>query len=165
MRLGEMTVQTAKNVGSMSRAAEAAGVAEEEYQKLTFAMRKVGGDAQMVKDALGTLSERAVDARMGAKGVTEDFSALGITVDELQNKQPGELFRLVARRVRNAESDTKALKGAVALLGDEVGNKLVSRIRSGEQGIEALRNQAESANVVLGEQQVAALCRAMKAQV
>jgi chromosome segregation ATPase len=158
-RIADMAIQISDSVGTMTRMAEASGVAEREYQKLSFAMRKIGGDSEMLKDALGTVSERAVDARMGAVGMREDFSALGITVDQLRNKTPGELFRLVAKRIRNTESDTKALKGAVALLGDEVGNKLVGRIRSGEQGLQALRNQAEETNVVLGAEQVDALER------
>jgi hypothetical protein len=156
-RVGEMAIQTAEAVGPMARMAEASGVAEKEYQKLSFAFRKVGGDSQMLKDALGTLSERATDAQMGAQGIVDDFSTLGITVDQLRNKQPGELFRLVAKRVRNTESDTRALKGAVSLLGDEVGNKLAGRLRSGEKGLEALRQQAEQTSVVLGEKQVTAL--------
>lgn len=163
VKVGSMAVQTSRSVAEMKRASEATGVAAEEYQKLKFAMRKAGGDAQMLKEALATVAERAIDAKMGAKGVREDFASIGITVDDLQNKGPGELFNMLASRIRNAESESRALKGAVSLLGDEVGNKLVSRIRSGEQGLDALRQQAEELDVVLSKSQINALDRADQA--
>lgn len=159
-RMGKEFVNTA---GDIERNADAAGTGVKEWQKLKFAFKKAGLQGDDLKDVLGTLSERAFDAKKGAQGVQEDFSSIGVSVDDLEGKNPAQLFEEVAEGIKTTESKTKSAKAAVSLFGDEIGNKLLTRLKEGEDGLTSFIDKAGKAGIVLDKQTVQQAQKAQKA--
>lgn len=163
VRLAEMQTQFVENTAAIDRNASSVGASVEQYQALQFAFERAGVGSDELQEALGTISERAEKAKLGAKGMIEDFGALNVTVGDLKGKNPGQLFRLVARRIGEAESDTKALQGATALLGDNIASKLTPRLRENANFFDEMADRAKETGNVLGQDAVDDAEKAQKA--
>lgn len=162
-RLGEMQTQFVANTAALERNATAVGTSVEEYQALQFAFERANLGGDELQEALGTIAERAEDAKSGAQGMIEDFGSIGITVQDLQGLSPSETFQMVARRIGKAETESQALKGATSLLGDSLATELTPRLRENADFFEEMTSRAQETGNVLGEETVDDAQRAQKA--
>jgi len=147
-QFGADALRSAEQVERMSRSLD---VSRQRVQELTFTFARFGLQQEDVTDALSTLADRAQDAQQGAQGMIDDFRTVGLTVDDLRGKDPGELFDTFARAVANSDDATAATAATVRILGDEVGQKLLPLIREGEAGLERFARQAQRAGVVMDD--------------
>lgn len=148
---GREMVKFTQRASRIRRNAQAAGLTAQAYQELLFAFERFGLEGRDLMETLSTLSERQYDARQGSEGLRDDFRSLGITMADLKTASPEELLRKVAAGLEETEDPTSRLKGAVSLLGDEVGNELVAHLAGGERGLEELTDQARNAASTLDE--------------
>jgi len=142
----EATLLSAQNT---ERQARSLGMTAEEFQKVSFAFRQFGGDSADISDAFNTLSDRAQDAKDGMQSFIDDFKLVGIEVDDLENKDPAELFRLFADGVASVDDPTRRAAGVVRILGDDVGRRLLPMLMDGSEGLDELGNQAEETGQIL----------------
>jgi transcription initiation factor TFIIIB Brf1 subunit/transcription initiation factor TFIIB len=131
---------------TIDRQARSLGISAEEFQRISFAFRQFGADSSDISDAFNTLSDRAQDAKDGMQSFIDDFKLVGIEVDDLKGKEPGELFRLFAEGVSNVEDPTRRAAGVVRILGDDVGRRLLPMLMEGTEGLDALGKQANIAS-------------------
>jgi len=128
---------------TIERQARSLGITAEEFQRISFAFRQFGADSSDISDAFNTLSDRAQDAKDGMQSFIDDFKLVGIEVDDLENKDPGELFRLFADGVASIDDPTRRAAGVVRILGDDVGRRLLPMLMDGSDGLEQLGDQAD----------------------
>jgi len=136
---------------TIDRQARSLGTSAEEFQRISFAFRQFGADSSDISDAFNTLSDRAQDAKDGMQSFIDDFKLVGIEVDDLKGKDPGELFRLFAEGVSNVEDPTRRAAGVVRILGDDVGRRLLPMLMDGTEGLDALGKQAEETGQVFSD--------------
>lgn len=112
------------------RSAHAFGMSTSRVQELSFAYQALGASQDDLADTLGTLTDRATDAIEGSKTYRKEFKRIGVSIDELKGKNPGELFDLYVRGVSNATDVNAALTASVRLLGDDLGRRISKGIRT-----------------------------------
>ena len=156
-------VDTAKALEEVRRQAEALGTSAESIQELTQTFREFQLDSNDVADALGTLADRAKDAEEGTKSFIDDFALLGVSVDDLRNKRPEELFRLVAERVAEIEDPTRRTAGIVRIFGDDLGRKLNPLLLQGARGLDTYAEKWHALGLIVDEDGVDKTAQASEA--
>ncbi len=146
--LGALTAAITANASSVARQSReitllssVLQVDTNRAQALSFAFSQFGADADDVADAFGTITDRALDAGAGSKAFAEDFSLLGISVDELRNKSPMELFDRFADAMGKTENHAKRVAAAYRVFGDDVGRKLVPMLLNGSDTLNAMQQE------------------------
>jgi methyl-accepting chemotaxis protein len=142
--------QALRRIQDIQRTALALGESTATVQELNYTFAQFGLQSEDVSDALNTLADRAQDAVDGTKSMVEDFGLLGLTVEDLRGKDPGELFTTLAGAVARVEDPTARAAGVVRLLGDDLGRRLLPLLIEGADGVRRYREEAQELNVVLG---------------
>lgn len=138
--LGALSAQSADFAEEVLRSADAFGITVEKYQELRFAFQALGASTDDLADAMGTLTDRAVDAMEGGKTYRKEFERIGIAVDDLRGKDPAQLLMMWTEAASNATDETQAITSAVRLLGDDLGRRIARGLRtSGSNFIEYIR--------------------------
>ncbi|MDZ7803114.1 hypothetical protein [Thiohalophilus sp.] len=148
-QFAQRTLEASENTVRLSDSLDAQVSTVEE---LTYTFQQFRLGQNDVADALATLSDRAEDAKSGTKSMIEDFGLLGISVEDLRNKDPGELFALFAEGVKNTEDPGKRLAGVVRTLGDDLGRKLLPLLLEGEDGLNQFADAGREAGAVMGDE-------------
>ena len=109
------------------------GVAVETFQHLDYAARQSGGSIEDMGKAFKALAVRQLDAKQGNKQYLEAFQRYGITLDELQSKNPEQLFARIAEQVERGVNKANELADVQRLLGRS-GTELLPTMQAGLGG-------------------------------
>jgi hypothetical protein len=160
--LAYMTDRTLDSVQQLERLADTTGFSAERIQELRFAFRATGGDVERLDDNLGEMSQRMGEAISEAKRtggevgeMGEGFIEAGLSIQQLENMAPEQVFQRVIRAMAQAETQTEALSIAAKTFGDEGGRAMVAFAREGADRIERLTERAREMGVVMDEDVVA----------
>ena len=150
VRLGEALTNTAQRVG----------VTVEELQELRAAAATVGVEASTVDMALQRFARRVGEAAAGG-GVLHDVLrendiALRDANGEIRDQV--DILADFADAIENAGSEQEQLLLAFQAFDSE-GATLVNLLREGADGLDELRERAEAAGLVLGDEQAQSLSR------
>lgn len=106
------------------------GISTDEVQKFQYAARQSGIEIEDVMDNMKDLSKSAAEATAGNEGKASMFKTLGIDVDQLRNKNPAEIFRLVAAAIGDMD-DTVTPEALIAIegLGGGAGIKTLNMMK------------------------------------
>lgn len=154
--LAAQAISTARAAEAADRQARSLALGVEAAQEYTAIFEGMGADANDVGDVFNTLADRARDAQDGMQSFIDDFSLIGLTVDDLRDKEPEQLFLDFADAIASTEDVTTRNAAAVRLLGDDVGNRLLPMLLEGSAGIAAMREEARRLGLVMSEQDIAA---------
>ena len=109
------------------------GVAVETFQHLDYAARQSGGSIEDMGKAFKALAVRQLDAKQGNRQYLEAFQRYGITLDELENKNPEQLFARIAEQVEKGANKANELADVQRLLGRS-GTELLPTMQAGLGG-------------------------------
>ena len=154
--LGLQADATAREAVELDRLAKSVGTTAQEIGGLALAFGKVGGDTGDVADVLGTLADRAEDAKGGMQSFIDDFALIGLEVDDLKGKDPVGLLDAFADAIAATEDPNKRVAASVRILGDDVGNKLLPVLMRGSAGLDAFKESALATGAVLDADATAA---------
>ena len=130
-----------------------AGVSAESFQRLAYAARTSGTDADAFADVLADLGEKAVDAATGNEDLQKTFRALGVnvrTVDGNMRKSDALLADVADAFARMEDGPVKTAI-ALQLLSDE-GARLIPLLNQGSTGLQKLGGEAARLGLVLDGQ-------------
>ena len=148
----------AKEVGEFAREvrdlAPSLGTTTDQLQEWEYVFARFGLELADVSDAFATLSDRTEDALAGTQSMVEDFSLIGISVDQLRGKNPQQLFELFADGVSKTEDKNRALTSIVRTLGDDLGRKLAPALMLGSEGMAKMRQEAQDLGIVLDSENI-----------
>ena len=124
------------------------GFSVEALGELKFAAEQSGASLETIEKAAKRMSSTVFDAGLGLKSTTDSLDALGISVSDLQNLSPEQQFQLFANAL--ADVDDASTRAALAQdIFGRSGTELLPLFTQGEQGMAALREQAEQLGVVM----------------
>lgn len=152
--LGKAGLNTAKEMTSsldeLAKNSRALGINVESYQRLSYAMRRGGASDEQFSTALQTLTKRMDEASNGSKEALKQFKGLGITVDEIKNSNPEEMFLRLADSIAAIEDPVERAKEATRLFGGG-GMRIAEAMSVGSDGLRALGKEAERTGNVATE--------------
>jgi len=96
------------------------------------------------------------------KSFQQDFALVGISVDDLRGKSPGQLFDLFAAKISQIKDPTDRTAAAVRIFGDDVGRRLLPLLIEGRKGLKKYADQAREVGAVQSDEMVQSGAQAAK---
>lgn len=134
-----------ESISSIDEAATEAGIAVEDYQRLTYASQMLG-----VKSETMGASLRKVYSVLGqiASGSGESYSEalgkLGLSFEELSSEGTVEAFYDIVDALREMGDTTDRLGIVTTLFGEDLATKVLPYIEAGSQALEDYGDQAST---------------------
>lgn len=141
-------------VKQLSLTAERLGVNTDEVQKLSYAATMTGTNLDTIATALDKLAkakEKILRGEAGSNELAESFGRFGITIKQLQNLTPDQLFDAISESVAKTGANAEVTADAMALFG-RAGGKLIPMLKE-------LREQGSKAPIIT-EEEIANIRRA-----
>lgn len=144
---------------AIDKAAQRAGVGTSALQKLRFAAKLSGMDAEEMDHALSKLSGEMGKAAAGDnKKLVTLFSSLGISWKDAkgQIKDSATVFRELSEAIRVNQSPAARLQILTDVFGDKLAARLVPLMKDGAAGLDEMARKAEQLGVVVSSDDVKA---------
>ena len=139
--------------GHLGELADTLGLTTKDLQTFSYAAGQVGISQDELQVGIQKLTISMGQAELGSKKQTTAFRALGISIDQLKDKDTGDVFRLIAERLEKVSDRSQRAAIEVALFG-KAGAKL-DNLLSGAQGrLSELSDAAERLGIVLSDEQI-----------
>jgi hypothetical protein len=108
----------------ISNGARRLGVTTDEVQRLGFAARQAGSDLSVVETAMDRLArskEIALGGGVEGAKIEKQFAALGISIEDLRDKEPDELFRKIGESLEDTTTKAATTKAMMDVFGRGAG--------------------------------------------
>lgn len=147
---------TADYAGDMFDMARGSGMGVEAFQKLAYAAKMSGIEAEKVSTSFVKFDRMIAEAAGGNKTYMQTFKDLGIQIkDSAGNlRQPNEIFEDVADIFHNTEDGIGKTALAVELFGKS-GADLIPMLNDGKAGLKAFYAEAERLGLALSNEMIA----------
>lgn len=146
---------TADYAGDMYDMARSTGMGVESFQKIAYAAKMSGIEAEKVTTSFIKFDKMIVDAAGGNKAYMQTFKDLGIQIkDSAGNlRQPNAIFEDVAEIFHNTEDGAAKTALAVELFGKS-GAALIPMLNDGKSGLQAFYAEAKRMGLVLSAEAI-----------
>lgn len=135
---------------SLDKLSQKTGVSVGMLSVLNLAAKETGTYTDVLSNALGRLARGSADAADGSAKQAKAMRDLGISIQDINTKNPGELFVEIAAKLQTIESPGKRAQAVMALFG-KAGLALIPTLdRLGTEGFDALQAKAERFGVYMG---------------
>lgn len=151
---GEAFVSAAKEAAeyadAIGKAAQNVGFSTDAYQEWDYVLSQSGSSMKAASTAFTTLAK----AQQGAtKTAGDDFARIGLSLEEIQNLRPEELFEAVITQLQKMDAGSERTYAATKLLGSGFTKQLGPVLDMTAEETAALRQQIhELGGVMSGEQ-------------
>lgn len=127
---------TMQEVDKIAKTARGIGVSFNELQAFQLAAGEFAGvEGPQAAEMLAKLGRRAGDAANGLGESVKAFELVGLTVDEIRDKSPIQLFQMVADKIAAIEDPTLRTSAAVKLFEAE-GKKMIPMLMAGSDALD-----------------------------
>jgi hypothetical protein len=139
--------------GHLGELADTLGLTTKDLQTFSYAAGQVGISQEQLEAGIQKLTISMGKAQVGSQAQVKAFNAIGISVDDLKNKNAGDVFRMIAEKLETVSDRSKRAAIEVALFG-KAGASL-DNLLSGSQGaLNELSDAAERLGIVLSDEQI-----------
>lgn len=128
--IGRAFNQAVDNAGRLRDESARLGLDPETFQAFEFAAKQSGATVEDVARAMRQLAVNQRNALDGEKKMIEAFGRLGISMDDLEEKDPAKFFFQVADAIEKSETNTNLISDAVRVLG-ESGLNILPALKAG----------------------------------
>jgi hypothetical protein len=139
--------------GSLGEISQQLGVTTKDLQVFRYAAGQAGISQEEMEQGLGRLTKAMGQAQAGSKTMIAAFNAIGISVDDIRDKDAGEVFRLMADGLAKIPNAADRAAVEVAIFG-RAGQKLDTLLAGGSAAINELAQAAEQLGIVLSDEQI-----------
>lgn len=153
--LFKFTQSATEYADAQGKAAQAAGLAVEDYTKLQFAAELADVSQEQLATSLALFNRRIIEAANGTGIGAKQFAALGVKATDANGKvRPlTDVLADVADALVKLPEGAIRSNAALDLFG-RTGTKLLPLLNGGAAGIKELTDQAEKLGIVLSSQNV-----------
>lgn len=141
--LSAMAVGFASVGDAVHKMSARTGISAEELSTLGFAAEQSGSNLQAVEMGFKGMAMALKGAHEGSQSQIDALNRLGLSLDDLEGKNPAEQFKLMSDRISQLEDPTEKA-GLAMTLFSEAGLQLIPLMNEGADGIAALQNEARS---------------------
>ena len=137
-------------VESLEKLAQKTGTSVGMLSVFALAAKETGTDTDVLNIALAKLAKGSQDAADGSAKQAKGFKDLGISIADINTKNPGQLFVEIAQKLQGIESPGLRAQAAVALFG-RAGVQLIPLLNKiGTEGFDSLEEKAKRFGVYIG---------------
>jgi hypothetical protein len=151
--LGGLAKKALDFAAAIGTTAKQLGVTTRELQLFRHAADQVGVKNAEADKGLEKLGVTLGKAAAGSKTATAALAAVGVSVDDINNKSRTEIFGKIADGMNRTGGAAKNAAAANAIFGESA-SKLAPLLDRGSQGINELSQAAERLGIVLSDDQI-----------
>ena len=142
--------EAAEYADAIGKAAQNVGFSTDAYQEWDYVLSQSGSSMKAASTAFTTLAK----AQQGAtKTAGDDLARIGLSLEEIQNLRPEELFEAVITQLQKMDAGSERTYAATKLLGSGFAKQLGPVLDMTAEETAALRQQIhELGGVMSGEQ-------------
>jgi hypothetical protein len=130
------------------------GISAEATQELSYAMQQSGASADALAPAFKSMSALVENATRGSKAATDQLAELGIKLSDLKGLTPDKMFEVFLNQIGRLQDPLARTNELVKVFGKQ-GAELADAAEKGAAGIEALRQSARDAGIILSSETIA----------
>lgn len=114
-------------VASIQEMAEATGLTTEEFQRLDYQMRQVGGTSQHLVIGMNTIDRAMAKAREGNEAFIKDFERLNITQEDFANPDRMRMMLKLSEAIQGMTTESRGgiLDSLRRLVGDDAAKQFI----------------------------------------
>jgi len=127
-------------------------VSEDVLQLWNYAAKTTNATMGDVQQMFLHLARKSQDAANGTEETIAAFAKLGVTIDDVKNKRPEEIARLIGKAFENKGADPAKLEGALRDVGGRGAHALISAF---EKGIGSTFDEGLQLNIVINADELA----------
>lgn len=118
---------------------------------IIYSFERIGGSATDAQQMLSQFTTRVNEARSGSDDAIESFQRMGISLDDLEKLNAGEIFQKVADGLLAVSDQEARVRGATSIYGDDDANKLLEIIGY----LKTATKEAQDLGKVLSKKEIA----------
>jgi hypothetical protein len=153
----KLTVDMGGQAAEIERQARLLNMSTEEYQQWAYVAERSNASIMDLADTMLQINDITQRAIGGSKEAADTFALLGVNVQRLKGKNPGQVFEVLADAVAAATDKGKALSAVSQILGEEAARQFGPAMVRGAAATRQLREEATRLGVVMSGDQLAAL--------
>lgn len=135
------------------------GASTEFLSQMRHAVELTGGEFGTFSKGMTQLNRNVTAANEGMSTQVRAFERIGISVDQLKDKSPEQVFALVADNLAAVEDPAVRSASAMDIFG-RAGSELIPLLTQGSEGINKMRSEADLLGKTLSDDQVNAAAAA-----
>lgn len=148
--LEELVRRGIDTADQMGKLAQKTGITTEALSALKYSAELANVPFETLSDALIKFNKSIVEAQQGSTKQKEAFLAVGITLDDLKNKKPEELFNRFADAMAGATDDATKTDIALRLIKGS-GADLIPFLNQGSKGFRDAADEAKRFGLIVGD--------------
>lgn len=150
-KIKDLAHEYAEYSEQVEHSAQRTGMSTDAIQKLGYAAKQTGISQQEMMAALQHLAVVMGQAERGSKQAQAVFTALGISMKDLKNTSPEEMFYRIANAVRAHNDDFNKATVMQMAFGRQIGAQLIPLMNQGSEAIRATGDEAVRLGGVMGK--------------
>ena len=157
---GTGVVKMAKSVAdtgnTIANSANVANMSTQAYQELSYAMAQTGTPAGKLGYGIRRLNDYMSAATTGCENSIKKFTDMGITLDQLREMSPDQVFMSMADHMQGLESDTDRTRKALDFFGRNAGPYLAQSLARGSEGLQSLIEDGRQLGAFMSDEAIEA---------
>lgn len=142
-KLFELTEKTAELGDNIDKMSQKLGLSTEAYQKWDYVIGLAGGDIDSMAAGFKTMTNALADAQNGTQSAIDKFTALGISMEDIQNLDSEAMFEKVILSLQNMDDQVQKTAAANDLFGKSGQNLLPLLNQTNEETKELIDSTSE----------------------
>lgn len=134
------------------------GFSTKALSEFRLAAELSGTSLKAMETGVRRMQMSLVDAERGVKLSVDAFDSLGISVEDIKNLSPEQQFETLTMALAGLEDPALRTKTAMDLFG-RAGTAILPMLADGEEGLEAMKQQAHDLGLVFDEEAAAKAAR------
>ncbi len=123
------------------------GISTDALQEFDYAAKQTGSSLDAFVGALRRMTVSQVNAAKADGDLREGFQALGVSLSDLQSKNPEQLFRQIAEKIRTSDLNANQLAAIIQVMGRSADEILPAM----KEGFTDMADEAHKIGAVLEE--------------
>lgn len=154
-KLYELTSQTADYGDNIDKMSQKLGLSTDAYQKWDYVIGLAGGDIDSMSAGFKSMTNILADAQNGTESAIDKFTALGISMEDIQNLDSEQMFEKVVASLQNMDDQTQKAAAANDMFGKS-GQNLMPLLNQTNEETQKLIDTTSELGLVMSEDSVAA---------
>lgn len=140
------------NVDKMS---QKIGISAQAYQEWSYVFERCGTNADNLQTSMKILSSVIADAENGSSSAAKKLEAVGLSIDDLNNKSQDEQLSIIIAALQGMEAGARRTSAATDLLGRSA-TDMAAVFNTSAEETKRLKQEAQSYGMVMSDSAVKA---------
>lgn len=151
----DMSNDVASAGDNIDKTSQKIGISAESYQEWGYVFERCGANVDNLQTGMKKLSGVITEAANGSEKAKAKLSAVGLSIDDLNDKNQDEQLNIVIAALQDMEAGAQRTAAANALLGKSA-TDMAAVLNTSAEDTQALKDEAKDYGMIMSNEAVAA---------